>query len=100
MQRLLAAGARRVHQAASQAAFSSRQAHRQTGAQARQAHRQTARKRSSPVKWRTASRQPQKQKWNNTHDSAWYTGKDSKLKMRNNMADEATAIHTGTMCMT
>ncbi|DBA97664.1 TPA: hypothetical protein ACH3X3_012556 [Trebouxia sp. C0006] len=28
------------------------------------------------------------------------TGKDSKLKMRNNMADEATAIHTATMCMT
>ncbi len=80
-----------------------KQSFKQTSAQAdrrtsRQMHWQTARTRSSSVKWRTASGQPQKGKWNKKHGPAWYIGKDSKLKMSNNMADEAAAIHVQKQC--
>lgn len=39
-----------------------------------------------------------KGEWNKKHDPALCIGKDSNLKMSNNMADEAAAIHVQKQC--
>jgi len=104
MQRMFAAGTGRAHRTALQAdRRTGRQTHMQTNAQAerrtgRQMRQQTARRRSLSVKWWTARRQLQKEKWNKKHDHAWYIGKDSTLKMNKNLADEAAAVHMQKQC--